>query len=184
MELPFHDPQLRFRSAPRLETERLVLRGVEVRDHDYFQSFFADEEATRFVGGPSNREDTWRRMLTGAAFWPVTGIGMWAIEEKASGKAVGHVGVFDFQRDIDPPVETKVEMGWILAPAVHGKGYALEACLAMLEWFDANFSGQPMFALISVGNEPSMRLAEKLGFVRQADGVYRDHAQTIWLRTA
>ena len=39
-------------------------------------------------------------------------------------------------------------------------------------------------ALISVGNEPSMKLARKLGFIQQPDGIYRDKPQTFWLRPA
>jgi RimJ/RimL family protein N-acetyltransferase len=75
-------------------------------------------------------------------------------------------------------------MGWILAPAAHGKGYAREACEAILGWFDEHFGKEPIWALISPGNDPSMKLASKLGFARQADGMYRDKPQTIWLRQA
>ena len=42
---PFHDPALRFPCAPRIETDRLVLRGIELRDLDYFLNFFGDAEA-------------------------------------------------------------------------------------------------------------------------------------------
>jgi hypothetical protein len=31
---PFHDPAHRFPTAPRIETERLVLRAFELRDLD------------------------------------------------------------------------------------------------------------------------------------------------------
>ena len=123
-------------------------------------------------------------MLAGAALWTLTGIGMWAITRRDDGAAIGHGGFFDFLRDCDPSIGGQPEMGWILAPAAHGQGYALEACEAMLRWFDQNFGRLRVWALISPGNEPSMKLAEKLGFARQADGVYRDKPQTFWLRSA
>lgn len=75
-------------------------------------------------------------------------------------------------------------MGWILAPAAHGRGYAIEACEAILAWFEPHFGKTAIWALISPGNDPSMKLAEKLGFVRQPDGMYRERPQTIWLRPA
>jgi RimJ/RimL family protein N-acetyltransferase len=179
---PFHDPAHRFPGAPRIVTERLVLRAFELRDLGYFLAFFGDAEASEHVGGPSNREDTWRRMLAGSALWGLTGIGMWAIARRSDDRAIGHGGFFDFLRECEPSIAGQVEMGWILAPEVHGQGYALEACEAMLAWFERNFGEHPIWALISPGNHPSMKLAEKLGFVRRDDGVYRDKPQSMWLR--
>jgi len=181
---PFHDPALRFTTAPRLETDRLILRGFELRDLDYFLTFFGDATASEHVGGLHGFEDTWRRMLTGSAIWALTGIGMWAIARRDDDRAIGHGGFFDFLRDSEPSIAGQVEMGWILAPEAQGQGLAREACEAMLSWFDANFGKHPLWALISPGNDPSMRLAERLGFVREADGIYRDKPQTFWLRPA
>ena len=161
-----------------------MLRDFKLGDLDYFRKFFADPEASQHVGGPIGREDTWRRLLTGAALWKLTGIGMWAVERRSDGATVGHVGFFDFLRDCEPSIAGAVEMGWILAPEAQGQGLASEACNAILTWFEEHFGKQPMWAMISPGNEPSMKLAEKLGFQRQPDGAYRDKPQTYWLRPA
>jgi RimJ/RimL family protein N-acetyltransferase len=182
--LPFHDPAHRFRSAPRIETERLVLRDFELSDLSYFESFFADEEASRYVGGPHGSEDAWRRMLAGSALWQLTGIGMWAVTRRDDATTIGHVGFFDFMRECDPPIIGEPEMGWIFAPAAHGQGLAREACEAILNWFEEHFGKHAIWALISPGNAPSMRLAAKLGFVRQPDGAYREKPETIWVRPA
>ena len=162
----------------------MILRAFELRDLDYFLDFFADPEASCHVGGPSGREDSWRRMLAGAALWTLTGIGMWSIEKRDDGSTIGHLGFFDFLRESHPSIAGEPEMGWILAPVAHGKGLAREACDAVLAWFDQNFGKHRIWALISPGNDPSMKLARKLGFIRQADGTYRDKPQTIWLRPA
>src|SRR5206468_3861477 len=145
-------------------------------------TFFSDSEASEHVGGPSGVEDTWRRMLAGAGLWPLTGFGMWSIARAEDDRAIGHGGFFDFLRECEPSIAGKPEMGWILAPEAQGMGYAREACEAMLGWFEHNFGRQDTWALISPGNEPSMKLAQKLGFVRQPDGTYREKPQTIWLR--
>jgi len=175
---------MRNRSAPRLETERLIIRGFELRDCRYFFDFFADEDGTRHVGGTSGREDSWRRMLAGIGMWEMTGLGMWAIERREDGATIGHVGFFDFLRDCEPSIAGEPEMGWILAPQAHGKGLAGEACRAILGWFEENFGKRRIHAMISPGNDPSMKLAEKLGFVRGPDGTYRDRPQTMWIRPA
>jgi len=161
-----------------------VLREFKLGDLDYFLKFFADPEASQHVGGPIGREDTWRRLLTGSALWQLTGIGMWAVERRSDGATIGHLGFFDFLRDSDPSIAGAVEMGWILAPEAQGQGLAAEACTAILAWFEKLFGKHPMWAMISPENEPSMRLAEKLGFQRQPDGTYRDKPQTYWLRPA
>jgi RimJ/RimL family protein N-acetyltransferase len=122
-------------------------------------------------------------MLAGAGLWSLTGLGMWAVAESNNGPAIGHIGFFDFLRGCEPSIEGQAEMGWIFAPAVHGKGYAREACEAILTWFDEKFEGQPVWALISPGNDPSMKLAAKLGFIHETDGIYRDKPQTFWLRS-
>ena len=123
-------------------------------------------------------------MLAGAGLWSLTGLGMWAVAEKDGGPAVGHIGFFDFLRGCEPSIAGQVEMGWILAPAAHGKGYALESCEAILGWFEEHFGRHPIWAMISPGNDPSMKLAAKLGFEHQPDGTYRDKPQTMWLRPA
>ena len=161
-----------------------MLRDFKLGDLDYFLKFFADPDASQHVGGPIGREDTWRRLLTGSALWPLTGIGMWAVERRSDSATIGHLGFFDFLRDSEPSIAGTVEMGWILAPEAQGQGLASEACTAILAWFEEHFGRHPMWAMISPGNDPSMRLAEKLGFQRQPDGTYRDKPQTYWLRPA
>lgn len=161
-----------------------MLRDFKLGDLDYFLRFFADPEASQHVGGPIGREDTWRRLLTGAALWQLTGIGMWSVERLSDGATVGHLGFFDFLRDCEPSIAGAVEMGWILAPEAQGQGLASEACRAILAWFEEHFGKHPMWAMISPDNAPSMRLAEKLGFERQPDGTYREKPQTYWLRPA
>jgi RimJ/RimL family protein N-acetyltransferase len=123
-------------------------------------------------------------MLAGTALWSLTGIGMWALERRDDGTTIGHLGFFDFLRECEPPIMGEPEMGWILSPSAHGQGFATEACHAILEWFDQAFGPRRIWALISPGNDASMKLAERLGFERQADGIYRGKPQTYWLRPA
>lgn len=128
------------------------------------------------------REDAWRRALTGAGFWGVLGIGLWTVERRSGSQTIGHVGFFDFQRDMEPSIAGKPEMGWIFHRDAQGQGFATEACQAVLSWFGEHFGDVPLWALISPGNDASMKLAARLGFVCQPDGTYRGKPETIWLR--
>jgi len=163
------------RSAPTLETERLILRDFRKDDLDAHAATLGDEEVMRHIGGkPMNREDSWRRLLSGVGMWSLIGMGPWAVELKTDGRMVGHCGFFQFERDMNPLILGEPEMGWIFDTSVHGQGIAFEACSAAVSWAEDAIAAASYPAIIDLDNAPSMKLAEKLGFVRQADAVYRD----------
>ena len=150
-----------------------MLRHVRPSDVEYFATTHADAEIMRHVGGPLSREDAWRRAMTGAGFWGVLGIGLWAVEQQSDGQTVGHVGFFDFQRDMQPSIAGEPEMGWIFSSQGQGRGYASEAGRTALDWLDSALGPISVPAIIDLENSPSMRLAERLGFERLPDATYR-----------
>ena len=75
-------------------------------------------------------------------------------------------------------------MGWIFSREAQGQGYATEAGQAALTWFDATFAGISIPAIIDLENTPSIRLAERLGFQRQPDGIYHEKPIAIFRRAA
>jgi RimJ/RimL family protein N-acetyltransferase len=172
-----------FREAPRIETERLILRAFRAEDLDALASMWADEAVIRYIGGQKlSREDTWRRSLAACGQWPYTGFGYWIAESKADGSVVGQIGFADFKREMQPSLEGEPELGYVFAPSVHGQGIAREACAAALAWADANLGAESYPAIISPENSASIRLAERLGFERQPDGIYRGETIALFRR--
>ena len=170
-------------SAPTLETERLLLRGFREDDLAAHAAILSDPIVMKYFGGHLfGREESWRRLLGGVGLWQLQGVGLLAAQRKSDGKMIGHVGLFDYHREIEPSIEGKPELGYIFAAEVHGQGVAREACDAMLEWADQNVDADETVAIISIGNDPSMKLAERLGFERQPDGIYRDEPISLWGR--
>ena len=170
-------------SAPTLETERLLLRGFREDDLPEHAAILADPVVMKHFGGHGfGREESWRRLLGGVGLWQLQGTGLLAAERKSDGKMIGHVGLFDYHREIEPSIEGRPELGYIFASEVHGQGLAREACDAILAWADATLDSDEIVAIISIGNDPSIRLAERLGFERQPDGVYRDEPISLWSR--
>jgi RimJ/RimL family protein N-acetyltransferase len=170
-------------SAPRIDTERLTLRHFRTDDLDSFAETMADPEVVRHLGSePNDREEAWRKLLTGAGFWSLMGIGLWAVERRSDHRLIGHVGFFDFQRDMRPSIAGEPEMGWIFNPRAQGQGFATEAGEAALAWFDRTQPQASIPAIIAIDNAPSMRLAERLGFVRQPDAVYRGDPIALFRR--
>jgi RimJ/RimL family protein N-acetyltransferase len=170
-------------SAPTLETERLLLRGFREEDLPEHAAILGDPVVMKHFGGQGfGREESWRRLLGGVGLWQLQGTGLLAAERKSDGKLVGHVGLFDYHREIEPSIEGVPDLGYIFASEVHGQDYAGEACKAMLAWADETLDADETVAIISIGNDPSIKLAERLGFERQPDGVYRDEPISIWRR--
>jgi RimJ/RimL family protein N-acetyltransferase len=170
-------------SAPTLESERLLLREFRASDLDAHAAMLGDDEIMRYIGGsPVNREDSWRRLLSGIGMWSLIGIGSWAVELKTDGRMVGHCGFFEFQRDMDPPIIGEPEMGWIFDRSVHGQGIAFEACGVALAWAEGALAAASYPAIISLENAASIRLAERLGFDRQPDATYRGETMAFFRR--
>jgi Acetyltransferases, including N-acetylases of ribosomal proteins len=172
--------------APPLETERLRLRGHRVEDLDASLALWTDPAVTRFIGSGKafTREEVWARLVRYVGHWTLMGYGYWAVEEKETGAFVGEVGFADFQRVIEPSLDGMPEMGWVLAPQIHGKGYATEAVRAALAWGDTHFGATPTVCLIDPENQPSLRVAEKCGFVTRERATYKDKTVLLFRRPA
>jgi RimJ/RimL family protein N-acetyltransferase len=148
---------------PVLETERLVLRGLRPGDFESFADFYGSE-ASRFVAGPEPRAATWRRMASYAGCWALRGFGKFAVEEKASGRTVGIVGPWYPEGWPEP------EIGWTILPEFQRRGYAMEATLCSLNYAYDKLSWPTAMSAIFPGNEPSIKMAERLGARR--DGAF------------
>jgi RimJ/RimL family protein N-acetyltransferase len=178
-------PRVPALDIPVIETERLRLRGHRVDDFDACAAMWGDPVVARFIGGkPSTREEVWARLLRYAGLWALLGFGYWAVEEKADGGFVGDVGFADFKRDIQPSLEGLPEIGWVLSPRVHGRGYATEAVAAALAWGDARFGSGPTACIIDPENLASIGVAKKSGFKELAHTTYKGEPTIMYRRAA
>ncbi|MGI4835863.1 MAG: GNAT family N-acetyltransferase [Janthinobacterium lividum] len=156
-------------TAPTLETERLRLRAYQAADLAPRLAMWQQPQFYQHLTGqPATESEVWTKLLRDAGLWAVCGYGYWAIEEKATGDCVGAVGFADFRRDLTPALGPYPEAGWVLAPRVHGQGYGTEALGAALAWGDAHLPQPRTVCIISLANEPSRRLAAKLGYQEYA----------------
>ncbi|QFU16230.1 GNAT family N-acetyltransferase [Microvirga thermotolerans] len=171
-------------SAPIVETQRLRLRGHRADDFDASVALWSEPVTIRFIGPgrPFTREENWARLVRYVGHWSLLGYGYWAVEDRASGAFVGEVGFADFRREIEPSIDGMPEMGWVMTPEVHGRGYATEAVRAALAWGDAHFGLVPTVCLISPENLPSIRVAEKCGFRPFERTTYKDKPTVLFRR--
>ena len=171
--------------APLIETERLLLRPWRKEDFRPYHALLQHPEVHRHFGPePMGEEECWRRLLAAVGGWQFNGFGTWAAERKSDGKLVGSVGIFTAWRDLEPEFGEEPEMGWIFAAETHGKGMASEACCAILGWTEANLASTPIWAIIAPANEPSLKLAAKLGFERLHETPYHNDPTVVLKRPA
>ncbi|MGC4948759.1 GNAT family N-acetyltransferase [Streptomyces sp. DT224] len=144
-----------------IHTERLVLRESESRDRPAFIELFASPEVNAYLGGPRPRD----QLVHEVPGTPGRRPGHFVIE--LDGAMIGTVELKrrDLERpDAVRPEAGKAELGYLLLPAAWGRGYAAEACTAVLDRFAATCPGEPVVVFTQTANAPSVRLAEKLGF--------------------
>jgi RimJ/RimL family protein N-acetyltransferase len=159
--------------VPVIETERLILRGHRADDLGACAAMWADPEVTRFIGGkPSAPDESWSRLLRYAGHWTLLGFGYWVLEEKSSGHYVGETGFADFKRPLEPALNAP-EIGWVISPSAHGKGFATEAVRAAIAWGDAHFRPRRTACLIAPENGASLNVARKCGYVEFARTTFK-----------
>jgi RimJ/RimL family protein N-acetyltransferase len=143
-----------------LHSERLVLRPFRDADSDAYAAMCADPEVMRYLsasGATLSRDDAWRQMALFAGHWQLRGYGTWAVEERASGRFVGRVGLHY------PEGWPDRELGWTLAREFWGRGMATEAARAALAHAFGTLGWDHLVSLIHPDNERSARVAERLG---------------------
>jgi len=144
---------------PTITTDRLTLRPFRPDDLDDFAALNADPEVVKYLGEgrPWSREETWMQMAAFLGHWELRGYGLWAVEEKASAKFIGRIGL------LNPEGWHQLELAWTLARSRWGQGFATEGARAALEYAFTVVKLDHIVSLIDSRNLPSIRVAERLG---------------------
>ena len=97
-----------------------------------------------------------------------------SVEERESGRLVGDVGLS--LAGGEPGV---IKVGYTISPEVQGRGYATEAVRALVDYaFDA-LAADVVRAYASEENEPSIRVAEKVG-MRLVERLEHRYDEEVW----
>jgi [ribosomal protein S5]-alanine N-acetyltransferase len=96
------------------------------------------------------------------------GFGLWHLARKSDGAAIGMCGLL--RRDNLPDVD----VGYALLPDYWGQGFALEAVQATLSHAARKFGLPRVVAVVSEGNDASVRVLEKAGL--RYEGMVSMHA--------
>lgn len=142
-----------------LETERLVLRRMEMSDIDDLMGIFSDPVAMRYYPATKSRQEVegWVRWTLGS--YEDHGFGLWVAILKDSGEFAGQCGLT--VQEVEGRDE--VEIGYLFLRKYWGRGLATEAATAARDHGFQTLGYRRLVSLIDPGNLASRRVAEKVG---------------------
>ena len=153
--------------GPTIETGRLILRPWRSSDIAANTAMLSDPGTARFIMPDGVAITTeiggWRNAAVISGHWALHGFGMFAVEEKSSRRYVGRVGPWC------PPGWPGFEVGWGIARECRGKGFAVEAARASIDWVFATFEIDEIIHCIESVNAPSQAVARRLGARREGE---------------
>ena len=143
------------------DTPRLRLRQWCDADRAPFAAMNVDPQVMAFFHAPGTREGSDASIDAWSAQIAEGGFANWAVERRDTGEFIGFVGLSVPKRAL--PFMPCVEIGWRLAAAHWGQGFATEAARRALA---VGFDGHGLEEIVSftaVLNRPSRAVMERIG---------------------
>jgi RimJ/RimL family protein N-acetyltransferase len=151
-----------------LETDRLLLRHLELDDLDDHYALYCDPEMIKYIpDAPRNYEEA-REILE----WHMNGhpkhpeLGLWATIYKETNTFIGRCGLLPWHIDD----RDEVEVAYMISKPYWGQGLATEAARAIRDYGFNKLQLSRLVCLIDEENLASIRVAEKIGMTFEKEG--------------
>lgn len=142
-----------------VETDRLLLRKLEVEDIDALMSVWGDEEVMKYCGGAGDREREESALKFYIHLQNERGYSPYAVILKENSELIGVCG-------FNPPCDHEnMELMYHFAKKYWGKGYATEAARACIHYAREHLKSDKIVAFIDPNNQGSEKVLKKLGFI-------------------
>jgi ribosomal-protein-alanine N-acetyltransferase len=155
---------------PPLETERLILRQLTLDDADFVFRHFSDPMVCQYLmDEPPLTEFAQAQRIIQFYLEPQgKTYNRWGLIRKTDHQLIGTCGFHHWEKQY-----FRSEIGYDLTPDAWGKGYMTEALRAVVQNGFERMGLNRIDALVSIENDPSVKLLQKLGF--KQEGVLRDY---------
>jgi RimJ/RimL family protein N-acetyltransferase len=162
-----------------IRTERLLLRPLAAGDADAMLAYRGRLDVSQYVPfEPMSRDDILERIAGQWSRTELTDEGQrltLGAEVAETGELAGDVILMWHSRE-----HAGGEVGYVLNPALGGHGYATEAAQAMLRLGFEELGLHRIVARIDEDNEPSAKLARRLGMRQEARLVHNEFFKGRW----
>ena len=155
---------------PTLETERLILRPMELKDLEFIFRHFSDPQVNQYLydNPPIKDHAEAQQIIDFYVDGANNSHNRWILERKSDRKPLGTCGFHRWEQRY-----FRTEIGYDLSPEFWRQGYMSEALMAAFRYGFSEMGLNRIDALVYVGNEGSLKLLKKLGF--QQEGILRDY---------
>ena len=159
--------------------DRLLLRPLTSRDIDALLAYRGREDVCRYVPfEPMTREDITERLTGQWARTELTSEGQsltLGAEVSQTGELAGDIILFWHSEE-----HAGGEIGYVFNPSLGGRGYATEAVTMMLRLGFEELGMHRIIARIDERNDPSVRLARRVGMRQEARLVENEFFKGEW----
>ncbi|MFJ3086794.1 GNAT family N-acetyltransferase [Streptomyces sp. NPDC086838] len=150
-------------------TTRLAFRQMNEDDLDDMAVLLGDPHVMRYHPSTKTREEALAWIDWNQRLYEQEGFGLWLVTLRTTGDFVGDCGL------TPQKIEgvTDLEVGYRIRADLQGNGYATEAAAACRDYARDVLDAQRLIAIIRPDNQPSQRVAEKIGLPFERDAISR-----------
>jgi ribosomal-protein-alanine N-acetyltransferase len=148
-----------------LETERLLFRQHILADVNEYCAMDMDPDVRRYIGGYPRTRDEAEKRFEGSLKPATSRLSMWATVYKPENIYIGRCGIYPHFDQHSTPIPGEASLGLYIAKAYWNKGFATEAGKAFIDFGFDELKLHRIVTMVQVGNDASVRVLEKLGFV-------------------
>ena len=169
---------MNYLGSKQIETERLLLKAQTMQEQKRLWEILMMPEVNQyFLTVPPkfrenlldwNKQEEYYKMDMEHA--DDLNIFKWSIFLKDTGECIGRISCHEAHDEDSSITDPSIRgVGWIIAPAFQGKGYATEAAIAMIDYMFSKIGINEIRTRAAIVNPASWMIMEKLGFIRQAE---------------
>ena len=155
---------MKFNPFPILETERLLLRELNVNDAKSFYQLNLDKEVMKYTGEGAFKDiEESKKFLENYDQYKKYGIGRWAVINKENEEFLGWCGL-KFTEKLD-----EYDIGFRFFRKHWNKGYATESAKACIDFGLNKFKMPEIIGRAMKDNKASIKVLEKIGLIYNRD---------------
>lgn len=142
-----------------IETDRLILREMNMNDYDALYAVLADSDIMKHYPYTFDEKRVHGWIERNIERYRIFGFGLWAVCLKESGEMIGDCGLtMQIIKGVIKP-----EIGYHIRKDMQRQGYAKEAASAVRDWTFYNTPFQEIYSYMKYTNVPSAKAAMSWG---------------------